>query len=429
MLKSVTIKPGQILELSSGTYHIECEIGSGGFGNVYKGKRDDGYFAIKLNRMWELLPVDREDIRKRMKLEFDISNTIYSEHLVHTYSYDEIDENPVLVMDYCPDGNLRNKIGTTLTHNELVNIAIQVLSGLNTLHTFDIVHRDVKPENILFKKEVALLTDFGISTNLKSRMTKTNIMGYALKVFATLSYSAPEQSQKNLAYKHTGPTNDIFSFGVILYEMITRGGLPFGSVEDFKADSKIIEERKLQGSWDENTLRSQHSNDIWAEIINKCLLPDPGKRFQSAQEIIDIIQGINPECNKKETCWKLVVVEGFDIGRQYNLTNLTKHLKKRALTIGRYDERGTRINDISISETTSTFVSKHHGTLECEMAEGQTEWFLRDGQWYEKNNVRGWFVSTNGIKVNESPIDQSGIRLKNNDMIRIGKVLFKVICE
>jgi len=429
MLKAVSIQVGQQLELSTGTYQIDSEIGTGGFGTVYKARKKDADYAIKLNRMWELLPADREDIRKRIKQEYEISNTIHSAYLVHAFSYDELHENPVLIMEYCPDGNLRKRIGTEFAHSELVNISTQILSGLNTLHAYDIIHRDVKPENILFKKGVALLTDFGISANLKSRVTRPNIMGHARKVFATLSYSPPEQSQKDVAYKQTGPTNDIFSFGVILYEMITRGSLPFGSIEDFQTDAGIIDERKNNGEWDVQQLVPRIKNQVWIDIISRCLVPDPMARFQSATEIQSLLQTTDPQVVQKVLNWKLIVLEGDDTGRQYNLTNLAKNLNKRILSIGRYIEGMPRINDISISEKKGTYISKHHGTLEFEIKDGQTFWYIRDGQWYEKNHAKGWYPSTNGIKVNDKRIDQSGIQLSNNDIIKIGKVVYKIICE
>ena len=85
MLQTVKIKSGDRITLSSGVYKIEDEIGSGGFGTVYKGKKDSIFYAIKLNRIWELLPDDREDLKKRIKLEYEISNGIHSEHIVHEW--------------------------------------------------------------------------------------------------------------------------------------------------------------------------------------------------------------------------------------------------------------------------------------------------------------------------------------------------------
>ena len=135
MLQSVKIEPGEHINLSSGTYLIKSIIGSGGFGTVYKALKNGKIFAIKLNRIWELLPIDREDIKRRIKQEFEISHSIKSSHIVQTYSYDEIHENPILVMDYCPDGSLRNKIGQNSGIEKVNKIAIQILNGLNILHS------------------------------------------------------------------------------------------------------------------------------------------------------------------------------------------------------------------------------------------------------------------------------------------------------
>jgi len=241
------------------------------------------------------MPDDREDLKRRIKLEYQISNTIHSEHIVHTFSYDELDENPVLVMDYCPDGSLRQRIGKSLNTDDFNRIFIQILSGLDVLHSYDIIHRDIKPENILFKSGTALLTDFGISANLRNRVTQRNIRGHSLKVFATLSYSPPEQSQKNVAFKLTGPTNDIFSFGVILYEMITEGKLPFGDIIELKEDSGVIEKRKARGEWNVEILEKFTRNRILIEIIDKCLQPDPEMRFQSANEVLQKLSIYKPD--------------------------------------------------------------------------------------------------------------------------------------
>jgi serine/threonine protein kinase len=135
MLLTVHLKEGDVIKLSSGTFFIEKILGSGGFGTVFKGIKDNKYYAIKLNRIWELLPNDREEIRKRIKLEYTISNSIHSDHIVHSYSYDEINENPLLVMDYCPDGNLREKIGQYFTNDQIYRTILQILSGLSILHS------------------------------------------------------------------------------------------------------------------------------------------------------------------------------------------------------------------------------------------------------------------------------------------------------
>ena len=429
MLQAVKINPGDRIELSSGVYQIENIIGSGGFGTVFKANKDSNSYAIKLNRIWELIPDDREDLKKRIKLEYEISNGIHSEHIVHAYSYDELNENPVLVLDYCPDGNLRRKIGKPFNTEDLNRIIIQILSGLNVLHSYDIIHRDIKPENILFKSSKALLTDFGISANLKNRVTQRNIRGHALKVFATISYSPPEQSQKNIAFKLTGPTNDIFSFGVILYEMITEGNLPFGDITEFQIDSEAVERRKIEGDWNIGTLKRYTKNQTWIEIIEKCLRPDPEMRFRSVNEVLQKIGVHSAERTKRDSKWKLKILVGPDAGKEFNITNLSRFKNKRILTVGRFDECNPLVNDIPICEGSSTYLSLHHATLECIIKDEVPAWYIRDGQWYVRDGKKGWFLSTNGIEVNNTKIDQFGIELKANDIIRIGKIIISLMCE
>ena len=429
MLQAVRFKPGDRINLSSGTYQILDEIGSGGFGTVFRADKDGNPYAIKLNRFWELMPDDRADLLKRIKLEFEISYGIRSEHIVHSFSYDEISENPVLVMDFCPDGNLRKRIGKKFSDEELRNIVLQILSGLNILHSYEIIHRDIKPENILFRDNIALLTDFGISANLKNRVTQRNIRGHALKVFATLSYSPPEQSQKNIAFRNTGPTNDIFSFGVILYEMITKGSLPFGDITEFGEDTEVIEKRKIQGSWNVNILEKNTNNSKWIDIINKCLQPDPGMRYSSASEVIQEMSNGNVGNSTGQSRIKLIVLDGPDAGKEFNLANLSQFKNKRILTIGRYDPLNPLINDIPVNEGSTTYLSLHHATFECIMKDNSPVWYIRDGQWYVKDDKKGWFLSRNGIKVNDVQIDQSGVELKVNDIIRIGKINVKLVSE
>jgi serine/threonine protein kinase len=429
MLQKVKIKTGDYLDLSSGTYFIEKEIGEGGFGSVYKAKKDEQYYAIKLNRIWELLPGDREEIKERIKQEFEISHSIQSSHIVHAYSMDEIHENPVLVMDYCSDGSLRNRIGNSYDSDTINNIAVQILYGINTLHSFGIIHRDIKPENILFKKDLVMLTDFGISVNLKHRLTETDIRGHSLKVFATLSYSPPEQSQKSLAYKHTGPTIDIFSFGVIMYELITKGTLPFGNIREFQDDSKIIEEKKISGDWDEKSFKKITDTNHWFTIIRKCLDPDSEKRYQSTDEIIELLVTNSPKLINENTSWIIQIIEGCEPGKEYNLTNLSKNMKKNVLTIGRFDKENPFTNDIAIKEDFTNYISTHHGTIECVIINGVTKWFLRDGQWYLKDDKKGWYLSKNGIEINSKKIDKVGVSLSNNDIIKIGKIIIKFSCR
>ena len=426
MLQRVDIFTDRYLDLSSGRYLIEEKIGEGGFGTVYKALKDGGHYAVKLSRLWELFPDDREEIVKRIEQEYEISHSIQSSHIVHTYSIDKIHENPILVMDYCPDGSLRDRIGKSHKSELLNNMALQILNGLGVLHAFNIIHRDIKPENVLFKGEIAMLTDFGISANLGHRLTRTDIRGHALKVFATLSYSPPEQSQRSKAFKLTGPETDIFSFGVIMYELITKGKLPFGSISDFKRDSKSVEEKKNKGTWDSDSLSEVTGKNYWYEIIRKCLDPDPKKRFTTTDEITEILITEKPKLINAGISWKIQIIEGHETGKEYNLSNLTKYKNKYILTLGRYDEQDPFMNDIAIREDSTTYISSRHGTFECLIIENAQKWYLRDGQWYNRGGIQGWYTSRNGIEVNAEKITKNGILLSNNDIIKIGRTSIRI---
>jgi serine/threonine protein kinase len=429
MIQAVKIEVGENLKLSSGEYFIEKEVGKGGFGSVYKATKGGVDYAIKINRLWELLPEDRDEIRKRVKQEFEISHSIRSSHIVLTHAIDEIGENPVLIMDFCPDGSLRERISKPHSREELIDLGIQILSGLNILHSYGIIHRDIKPENILFKKDIALLTDFGISANLRNRLTVTDVKGNAVKIFATLSYSPPEQAQRALAYKQTGSTNDIFSFGVIMYELITKGHLPFGDIKDFNKDSKIIENKKKKGEWDIQTLIRCNVEDFWQMLIQDCLNPDPEKRFKTTDEMIKILMSHRSTSPMESACWKIYVMNDPENIKIFNLTNLARNKNRHSLTIGRYDENDPYINDIALNERSTNFISLHHGTLEYITNGNHTSWYLRDGQWFERCGIKGWYPSRNGIEVNSVKIGSEGVMLNANDTIKIGRTILCIRCE
>ena len=431
MIKTVNIVPNTWLTLKSGNYFVEKEIGTGGFGSVYKVRKDPHVFALKLSRLWDLQPQEREEIRSRIKQEFEISHSVRSVNIVNTYFFDELEGNPLMIMDYCPDGSLRDQIKQTNSVEIVNEYATDILLGLRDLHAHNVIHRDVKPENILFKNSKALLTDFGISANLTNRLTQTNIRGHVSQVFASISYAPPEQSNKVLAFKSTGPTNDIFSFGVVMYELITRGFLPFGSLVDYERNSAKFHENKNKGIWNERALLNITGDTLWYRIIKKCMMPNPADRFQRADEIIQLIApklaAAAPPSQLANTAdYKLEIINGENKGMVFNLTNLAKNKKKHILTLGRFDNENPTVNDIFIREGQSTYISLNHATIEL-IGKDNPVWILRDGQWCMKNGVQAWHPSTNGIFINNNRVSTTGTQINKNDVITIGRFSLRVI--
>jgi serine/threonine protein kinase len=433
----IRINPPQYIRLSKGDYYIECLLGEGGFGNVYKALFNNTYYALKLNRFWEMHPQERAEIKKRIYQEFVISKTIQSSHLVYSHGYEEVEGNPLIIYDYCDGGSLKDVITQNFPSQYYKDISIQVLSGLNDLHSNNVIHRDLKPENVLFRQGKVALTDFGISANLNRRLTQINKRGYVQQIFASVCYSAPEQADKTVAYEFTGPNNDIFSFGVMMYEWFTHGQMPYGSITEFESNPNKYEEKKKEGNWNRGVLEKMVPDKVWIDIINNCLEPDPNERYLEVKQIID---QLNPKYNyvaassqnvevaipsspapQINTKCILQVLEGVDTGKEYNLNNLIKNKGKRILKIGRFDPLSPQENDIPLTEEKSSFISRNHATIEMQPKGEATEWIIRDGQFCARNGTSQWLYSRNGLFVNDKKVEGMLI-LKTNDIIQIGKI-------
>src|SRR5688572_152650 len=219
-----TIQPGQML----GPYRIINQVGRGGMATVYKAYQPsvDRYVAIKV------LPSQLAESREfatRFQQEARIIAKLEHPHILPVFDYGESDGVTYFVMRYLEAGTLKDKMVAhrPLPLNEIDRIFTQLTDALSYAHSFGIIHRDLKPANALTDSHGNIfLTDFGIAKLLESaspRLTQTDaIMG-------TPAYISPEQAQ-------AGPVDqrsDIYSLGIILYEMVT-GRVPF-TAEDRKS--------------------------------------------------------------------------------------------------------------------------------------------------------------------------------------------------
>lgn len=169
-------------ETFDGDYCIESRLGEGTFGSVYKVKDRQGTnYAVKLLKLWAVSPEDCRKLRERFTMEFE-TGRIKSDYLVHSYSCGEIKGNPYILMEFCPNGDLKSYS----EHNvvDYIRVGRQVLYGLSDLHLCGKVHRDLKPENVLLRADhTAVLTDFGISGDQNKRMTERGFMGKPQQIF------------------------------------------------------------------------------------------------------------------------------------------------------------------------------------------------------------------------------------------------------
>lgn len=271
-------------------YKIEKFLSSGSFGAVYLASKGDKKYAIKLFREdYVLDEYKRHGENNRIQREIDIIKSISHKFLISyendfTYEYQGA-KHYCLVMEYFEGITLRKLISDNgaLSEKEAIKIFNNILEGINALHSFNsknledneeygIIHRDLKPENIMINSQGDIrILDFGISKLIDySSITSTgDIMG-------TYAYMSPEQFKDS---KHLSKTSDLYSLGVILYELLT-GELPYKSRTMPALMNEIINEYPI-----EPRRKNPHISNSVENVLLKLLEKQPFKRFQSTVSI------------------------------------------------------------------------------------------------------------------------------------------------
>lgn len=267
-----------------GNYVLLKLIGRGGFANVYLGRHIylRTYAAIKVMRT---SLVEKE--HRNFLYEARIVASLEHKHIVRILDYGVKAGIPYLVMNYTPYGSLRKQYapGTRLQVEIIVEYVQQLAEALEYIHSQGLVHRDVKPENILLGKNgEILLSDFGIAV-VAQRASPASIHDFT----GSFSYTAPERFQG-----FASPASDQYALGVVVYEWLT-GERPFrGSPE------QIIRQHLYSSP---PSLRSKFP-DIPTEVENvvfKSLEKDPSRRFGNIQEFANALkQAVYPPSSLPE---------------------------------------------------------------------------------------------------------------------------------
>ncbi len=400
-------------------YVVEKVLGEGSFGKVYRVKDTDGtIYALKLLHLWDVTPDIRQPLMERFEMEFK-TGQIDCEYLVRSVDYGKVGGNPYIVMEFCPGGDLTPFIGQNTP--KIAEICQQILLGLRTLHLNEKVHRDLKPENVLFKANgVAALTDFGIAGDRNHRMTERNILGRPQQVFGTYAYMPPEQVNRQRGGVTVLPTTDIFSFGVLAFQLLT-GKLPFGELTNHN-ELANYQKRGKNGDWSRHLLSGIENCNQWMQLLEGCLQANLKKRIQSVDEVLRLLPAVSHSSafnpippvdtnHRKETGTCLRVMQGEQYGTVYNLSDIVAS-GKRIITLGR--ETG---NLIVLKDNVSCYMSRYHCCIEAHSSSG---WIIRDGQW--NGQSRQWMESSNGTFVNSQQVTYTGYILEAGDIISIGDI-------
>lgn len=411
--------PGDVIDSN---YVVRNTLGHGSYGVVYLVTDNLGNeYALKLLKLWEVPAEIRTPMVARFDMEFE-TGQIRSKYLVHSYSHGIEKGNPYIVMDYCPGGDLYQNSSSL----DLSKVAQCVLLGLKSLHQSGKVHRDLKPENVLKTRSGDYaLTDFGIAGDRTKRMTEMNIVGKPKQIFGTYAYMPPEQVNPRREATVL-PTTDIFSFGVMMYQLIT-GFLPFGDLNDERSLIPYLKNGK-QGNWNRDSLLHSVVGKDWFSLIDGCLQPNIHNRLQDVDAVLktlplgsrQVFQDYQDESFSKKIINGLLlrVMHGEEHGRVYYLDDIVSKKRNSILLMGRLNMQSS--NDIAIREENSSYVSRSHCTLELDYNLG--EWVIRDGQWQSKQ----WQKSTNGTFLNSTEVNINGSVLTPGDIISIGDTKLRV---
>jgi serine/threonine protein kinase len=203
---------------SLGRYHILEQLGEGGMAIVYKAydTRLETDVAVKVIRTENILPSVLERALKRFEREAKSLAKLTHPNIVKVMDYGEFEGKPYLVLPYLPGGTLKKKLGKPILWQEAVEMLLPIAEALDYAHSQKMVHRDVKPANILLtERGQPMLTDFGIAKVLDIEETM-DLTGTSAAV-GTPEYMAPEQATAKTADHRA----DIYALGIVLYEMIT----------------------------------------------------------------------------------------------------------------------------------------------------------------------------------------------------------------
>jgi eukaryotic-like serine/threonine-protein kinase len=261
----------------SGRYRLEAKLGSGGMSTVYLASDETLDRSVAVKVMHREMS-EQEDQLQRFRQEARAVAKLTHPNVVAVIDAGEDGGHPYIVFEYVKGETLKQRISRVgaLDTQEAIAYAIEVGRGLSVAHARNMVHRDIKPQNVLIDEEGrAKLTDFGISRQLEQDgMTATG------RVLGTTDYVAPEQAMGHGA----DPRSDIYSLGVVLYEMLV-GQVPF------HADSQVgVAMKHVNEELPDVQRRRPEVSAAVALVVERATAKDPAERYQTIGAMIDDLE-------------------------------------------------------------------------------------------------------------------------------------------
>lgn len=263
-------------------YKIISKIGKGGMGDIYKAIQEPLNRVVALKVLPPQLSRD-DEFAKRFEIEAKAISLLQHQNIVSIYEYGEEDGLRFFAMQFVDGADLARHIDQPkpLPISEIIDFSKQICRGLRYAHSCNIIHRDIKPQNVLIEKSgVARLSDFGIAKIFSG--TDITLTGSAV---GTPEYMSPEQAQG----KKLDAQTDIYSMGIVMYEMLTKKP-PFIGNNPMAVAYKQVHELPAPPS-----LKRRDTPKRLELIILKAIKKDKHERYASVGELLEHLDSVDPE--------------------------------------------------------------------------------------------------------------------------------------
>ncbi len=276
------------IPLRLGNYKILSQIGKGGMGDIYKALQEPLNRIVALKVLPPKLSRDTE-FAKRFEIEAKAISLLQHQNIVSIYEYGEENGLRYFAMQFVDGTDLGKRIADhkILPMTDIIDYTKQIGRGLRYAHSCNIIHRDIKPGNVLIEKNgVVRLSDFGIAKIFSG--TNITMTGSAV---GTPEYMSPEQAQGNKLDAKT----DIYSLGIVIYEMLTRRP-PFLGNNPMSVAYKQVHEQP-----DPPSLKRKDTPRRLEMVVLKALKKDKKDRYDSVEEMLEHLDAVDPAESASDT--------------------------------------------------------------------------------------------------------------------------------
>ncbi len=336
-----------------GRYRILELLGRGGMGEVYKAfdPKFKRYVAVKIIRS-DLFDAEFEKAKKRMFWEGIASGRLFHENIISTLDMGDYQNLTYIVMEYVDGISLRKMLQQKgpFAIKDAIPILLQICKAMIKAHELDVIHRDLKPENVMILSDSHIkIADFG-AAKVKNILSQDSTKPQ--EIIGTLNYLSPER----ISGRNDDHRSDIFSFGVMAYELLT-GTPPFYDRDSAKVITNILNENPvpLRFFVPEATRELEY-------LINRCLEKMPAHRFQSFKDVMQAlsvpsimkhekirmpVRRLSPQASERTT-------EKTSTRTLIAKTKLVKKHKTRLMILESGDKIGAQMLDIKNTEVMQT---------------------------------------------------------------------------